>query len=379
VPGYGEVWSLVLDFLTGRIARVAAQAAVLSAVVGGTVAYAHSGKNITLVLDGTGTSLQAGAADVRSLLADEGVAVSDRDLIVPALSSPLHDGQQVVVRFARPLTVTVDGTPRMYWTTELTVDSALTALGIRADGARLSASRSQPLGRAGLDVVVSHPKRVTVVADGHTLDLTTTAVTVKDLLTEAGVTPRSQDRLSALPTAPVVDGLVVALTRIDRRQVTVTETVPPPVVQQPSAQLVTGQQHVLTAGKAGSRVATYTVVLADGKQADRSLVSAISSTPPVARIVQVGTKPKPSVGGNVAGADGLNWASLARCESGGNPKAVNPAGYYGLYQFSASTWRSMGGSGLPTQASASEQLYRAKLLYQKAGAGQWGCGRHLFD
>jgi soluble lytic murein transglycosylase-like protein len=85
------------------------------------------------------------------------------------------------------------------------------------------------------------------------------------------------------------------------------------------------------------------------------------------------------VGGNVAGADGLNWASLARCESGGNPKAVNPAGYYGLYQFSPSTWRSMGGSGLPTQASSSEQLYRAKMLYKKAGAGQWGCGRHLFD
>ena len=29
----------------------------------------------------------------------------------------------------------------------------------------------------------------------------------------------------------------------------------------------------------------------------------------------------------------LNWAALARCESGGNPRAVNPAGYYGLYQF----------------------------------------------
>jgi hypothetical protein len=77
--------------------------------------------------------------------------------------------------------------------------------------------------------------------------------------------------------------------------------------------------------------------------------------------------------------DSLNWPALAQCESGGNPKAVNSAGYYGLYQFSLSTWRSVGGTGNPIDASASEQTYRAKLLYQKSGAGQWGCGDELFS
>ena len=37
------------------------------------------------------------------------------------------------------LTVTVDGQTREYWTTAVTVDSALKDLGIRADGAVLSA------------------------------------------------------------------------------------------------------------------------------------------------------------------------------------------------------------------------------------------------
>ena len=78
-------------------------------------------------------------------------------------------------------------------------------------------------------------------------------------------------------------------------------------------------------------------------------------------------------------ADGLNWAALAQCESSGNPRAVNPAGYYGLYQFSLTTWRSVGGTGNPIDASPAEQLKRAKILYNKAGAGQWGCGQHLFD
>jgi uncharacterized protein YabE (DUF348 family) len=367
----------VLDFLSGRVSRVAAQAVVLTAVVGGTVAYAHSAKTVTLFLDGTSTSVQAGADDVRGLLADQGVAVSDRDLVAPALGSPLRNGEQVVVRFARPLTVTVDGAPRTYWTTEHTLDSAFSALGIRAEGARVSVSRFQTLGRAGLDVVVSHPKSVTVVADGRTRDVTTTAVTVRDLLSEVALSARTQDRLSVLPTAPVVAGQVVALTRVDRTQVTVVERVPPPVLQHPTAALSAGERRVVTAGRPGRRFVTYQVVLADGKQADRTVVSTVTSAEPVPRVVQIGTKPRSPDGG--AGTDGLNWASLARCESGGNPRAVNPAGYYGLYQFSPGTWQRVGGSGLPSDAAASEQLYRAKLLYRRGGAGQWGCGRHLFD
>ena len=43
---------------------------------------------------------------------------------------------------------------------------------------------------------------------------------------------------------------------------------------------------------------------------------------------------------------GSNWCGLARCESGVNPNAYNPAGpYYGLYQFDEGTWRSIGGTG----------------------------------
>lgn len=72
------------------------------------------------------------------------------------------------------------------------------------------------------------------------------------------------------------------------------------------------------------------------------------------------------------------WRKVAQCESSGNPRAVNPAGYYGLFQFDLRTWRSVGGSGNPAKASPAEQLMRAKKLYSQRGAQPWPvCGRYL--
>ena len=79
--------------------------------------------------------------------------------------------------------------------------------------------------------------------------------------------------------------------------------------------------------------------------------------------------------GAVAGVSQATLESIAACESGGDPTAVNPAGYYGKYQFDLGTWASVGGSGNPAEAPEAEQDYRAALLLSRAGASPWPvCG-----
>jgi len=70
-------------------------------------------------------------------------------------------------------------------------------------------------------------------------------------------------------------------------------------------------------------------------------------------------------------------AAIARCESGGDPRAISASGTYrGKYQFSFATWRTVGGKGDPAQASEAEQDRRAAILYKRDGPGQWPvCGR----
>jgi hypothetical protein len=69
--------------------------------------------------------------------------------------------------------------------------------------------------------------------------------------------------------------------------------------------------------------------------------------------------------------------AIAACESGGDPEAVSSDGsYMGLFQFDQGTWESVGGTGLPTEASAAEQEYRAALLYSRSGSSPWPvCGQ----
>ncbi|MEA3077040.1 MAG: resuscitation-promoting factor RpfB [Actinomycetota bacterium] len=73
------------------------------------------------------------------------------------------------------------------------------------------------------------------------------------------------------------------------------------------------------------------------------------------------------------------WAALARCESSDNPDAVGGGGrYYGAFQFSVATWRSVGGTGLPTDHPYEVQLAAAQRLQARRGWSQWpACARRL--
>ena len=168
-------------------------------------------------------------------------------------------------------------------------------------------------------------------------------------------------------------GDVVRLTDVVRERTTKRQRVRAGTVEVPTTKLKPGRRKVVREGRPGVRKVVAVKTLHNGEPAKYRVVKRKLVKDPRPRRVLVGRKAYA-----VTGADGLNWGALANCESGGNPRAVNPAGYYGLYQFDLGTWRSVGGSGLPTSASAGEQTYRAKLLYKQRGRSPWPhCGRLL--
>jgi hypothetical protein len=87
----------------------------------------------------------------------------------------------------------------------------------------------------------------------------------------------------------------------------------------------------------------------------------------------------PDSGGGIGDPNSYaTWDALAQCEAGGNWSTNTGNGYYGGLQFSLGTWQSVGGTGLPSDASRETQILMGQRLQARSGWGSWpACSRRL--
>lgn len=219
------------------------------------------------------------------------------------------------------------------------------------------------------------PRKVVVVVDGKKAETMTTGTTVQQVLDQAKIALGPHDLVK--PAADQPAGELIKIVRLLSAPKLKVVRTPAKTIRKKSSSVPPWSEKVLREGKDGVKIVKWAYVKRKGKKVPKVLAQKVKRKP-VSRILAVG--PKSAGTGSAAS---LNWAGLAKCESGGNPKAVNPAGYYGLYQFSMATWTTVGGKGKPSDASAGEQTYRAQLLYNKVNGrwqGQWpNCGKFLFS
>ncbi|MCO6010512.1 transglycosylase family protein [Actinoallomurus purpureus] len=260
--------------------------------------------------------------------------------------------------------------------------TGLTMLAITASacgGSKADDRKKNAAAVAPRDVAVSPtatPHKVVVLVDRKKLAETMTiAGTVREVLAQVHIPLGKYDLVT--PAADQAPAATIKVVRLLSAPKTTKVTIPPPTVEKKDSKLPAFSRKVTREGRSGLKMVTTAYVRRHGKKV-KAVIDQKVKRKPVSRIVSLG----PQSGGGGAAAR-LNWAALAKCESGGNPAAVNPAGYYGLYQFNRQSWATVGGSGLPSQAPAAEQTYRAQLLYNRVNGrwqGQWpNCGHFLFS
>ncbi|GAA2473452.1 ubiquitin-like domain-containing protein [Terrabacter carboxydivorans] len=377
--------------MISRNAKILAAAGAAVVLTGGAVGAAQLDKSVNLSVDGTASTAHVFGSTVADVLDSQGITVKPGDVVVPAADSSISDGQTIIVKYARMLTLTVDGKTRQLRTTETTVDGALLALGLRGDGARLSVSRSQTIGRQGLALTIVTPKAVTVTVDGKTTTKTIAAASVGEALTQLGVRVGKDDKVNPPVTTPLTSGLKVAVQRVQSKDKTVTQAIAFGTTQQKTGSLYSDQTKVSRAGVAGERTVTVRTMVVDGKVVSTKEISSTVTKAPVNRVLLVGTKARPAAAApstssttstrSTSGA-GLNlaraamWDSIAQCESTGNWHINTGNGYYGGLQFLTSTWLAYGGGDFASRAdlaSREQQITVANRVYADNGTSQWQC------
>ncbi|MGK5729062.1 ubiquitin-like domain-containing protein [Streptomyces sp. URMC 124] len=352
------------------------QALVVAFLAGGTSAFVADDKTVHLNIDGTSRELHTFADDVDELLADQGIPLGEHDAVYPGHGHDLARGDEITVRYGRPVTLTLDGEHQRMWTTARTVDGALRQLGVRAEGAYLSTDRTAPISRDGLDLHVRTERTVTFMADGRERTIRTNAATVHEAVEQAGITLHGEDTTSVSPDSFPREGQTISVMRITGSEEVREEPIDFTTERHDDPDLFKGTEVVAQRGEKGVERITYALRTVNGVKQKPRRIASETVRQPRTQIVKVGTKARPV---SVQSSDGLNWDGLAQCEAGGRPNAVDPSGTYGgLYQFDVHTWRSLGGTGRPQDASAAEQTLRAKKLYVSRGASPWPvCGRKL--
>jgi resuscitation-promoting factor RpfB len=365
-----------------KIIPVVAAGATTLALAGTTFGYANLNKSVTLSIDGQASQVSTSADTVGALLESKGIEVTSHDVVAPNLDAQVAEGTRVAVKFGRQVTFTVDGAQQTIWTTATTVNEALGALAIDLAGAQLSTSRSSGIGRQGLTIIIATEKTVIIIDAGKKRTVTTTGQTLADALAAAKITVDRNDKLSANPSVRLVDGSKFTFTRIDIKSKTKKIKVDFDTTRKKTSTLKKGDTKVDTPGVTGVRAVTYRLVQHNGKIVSRTKIKSKLLKKPVTKVILVGTKTptaEKSSSGSSSGSSssssstpsGSVWDKLAQCESGGNWSINTGNGYYGGLQFSLSTWRAYGGSGMPHQASREQQIAIAKKLQADAGWGSW--------
>ncbi|MFD1717183.1 G5 domain-containing protein [Georgenia deserti] len=222
------------------------------------------------------------------------------------------------------------------------------------------ASRSQMAGRTALEADGAHT--FSVVVDGQTREITSTADSLGEALAEAGIVIGADDVVSAPLADAVPAGEQITVQRATTDHVTEREVDEFEVVEEEDPSLPEGEREVEVEGRDGVTTSTYRVVTAGGEEISRQLVATVETSERRDKVVRIGTGEEESVlaeeaedsvgasGGSYSGdprsiaqqmLPDFGWGadqfscldSLWQRESNWNPSAQNPSsGAYGIPQ-----------------------------------------------
>lgn len=340
----------------------ASVAAVLLSLTGGGAAAVAMDKSVKVDVDGNEHTVRTHAGTVADVLRSEGLSAGEHDMISPSPSAKVGDGGKIVLQRGRLMHLKVDGEQQDRWVKALTVGDALRQLNLPVQGAWMSAGPDQQIPLDGMNLEVKTAKGITLFdGDGQPRQLTTNAVTVREMLTSLGVNLGPDDSVDPGFDQKITNGAEVHVLRTGITVVNEKQPVPPPVQQIQDSTMMAGQQKVEDPGTPGEQIVTFRVTTRNGKQTAREQIGVKVTTPPKPKVVRVGTKQPP---------DGEVWDRLAQCEAGGNWHVNSGNGYYGGLQFDMQTWQSHNGTQYaprPDLASREQQIAIATQVRDERG------------
>ena len=253
-------------------------------------------KKVTVEVQKEKIALEVSAkATVEKILEEAKVSLGEKDTVAPELSAVPEDGAVIrVARWASVKIVAADGKEKTVELVGATVADAIKEAGITlADGESLNVAGDAYLSDLKEDIVILSSFGVKVTVDGKTTEYTSKQQTVKELLAAEKITVGEKDRVTPALTEKVGPGTQIVIVRVTEKTETKTESIAYETKKEYSDSMYEGESETKQSGAAGEKSVTYRVVLADGKEESRTVVSEEIVKDPVDEIIVYGTASQP--------------------------------------------------------------------------------------
>ncbi len=133
-------------------------------------------------------------------------------------------------------------------------------------------------------------RTVTLVADGQMHMLATEALTVRDLLAEAGVALDMDDRVVPVEPTFIEDGMTIRVIRVEAHTEVEQREIPFERQTVREASIPVGETRLLQAGVTGIEELTYRITIEDGVEIERQLVRRVTLREPRAEVILIGAQ-----------------------------------------------------------------------------------------
>lgn len=344
--------------------RLATGGVLATLLIGGVTAAATK-KDIIVDVNGEQMSLVTMSGTVEGVLAQAGVELGDQDIVSPSLDSSISDDDTVTVRTAKQVALVVEGQTQTVTTTAVSVEDLLQEVGGITGADAVDADLSETIPESGLKVSVTKPKIISINDGGKVTYVSLAAQNVQEALELRDIELGAQDRINVPLDQQLKNNAQIQIDRVDNTEV--TETVPfdaePTYVDDPEAPA--GDETVVEEGTPGTKEVTRTVTTVNGQEESSTVINEVELTAAKPATISRGTK---TVAANSV------WDQLAQCESGGNWAINTGNGFSGGLQFHPQTWLAYGGgafSGDASGATREQQISIAEKVQAAQGWGAW--------
>lgn len=384
----------IIDTLSLKFMLLLSAAALLG-VIGAVMmpkAYAaDAGERLVMIHDrGVELGVITKATTLRAVLAEANIRLDANDRVEPGLDETLvANNYQVNIYRARPVVIVDGPVKQLVMSAYQTPKQIAQHAGIKLrdeDSADVSVTSDFVSDGASLRMDVDRAEPVRLTLYGETQTVYTQATNVREFLREKSIELGPQDDMSLDTDAKLKPGIKLSIWRNGKQTVTREEKIAYPVEQIKDADREAGYRQVKTPGADGKKMVTYEIVMRDGKEVSRKTIQSVTTKQPKKQVEVIGTKLPPVAGPaeilnriNAAsarlGIDANRVATIAKCESGFNPRA--DSGYYkGLFQHDPGYWPARAeryGFAGASIFDVDAQIGVSTAMMAGGGWSHWGC------